>query len=196
MHTTNMDLSLSEITKIEGTATLDLKIRDGQVTQCNFAIVEMRRFFEQAVRGKTITNLPHLLARICGTCSNAHLLCSIKSIENGLGVVPTPQVKLLRKLLNSGLIIRDHGLHLYVFVLPDLFHRESILAFDENNPQEHDLVHDCFAVKEAGNKLAIAVGGRSVHAPLLAVGGFSELPSKDALTSLIPQLAEIRPRVL
>ncbi len=191
-----MDLSLSEITKIEGTATLDLKIRDGQVTQCNFAIVEMRRFFEQAVRGKTITNLPHLLARICGTCSNAHLLCSIKSIENGLGVVPTPQVKLLRKLLNYGLIIRDHGLHLYVFVLPDLFHRESILAFDENNPQEHDLVHDCFAVKEAGNKLAIAVGGRSVHAPLLAVGGFSELPSKDALTSLIPQLAEIRPRVL
>jgi sulfhydrogenase subunit alpha len=196
MHTTNLDLTLDEITKIEGTAALDLKIREGVVTECHFGIVEMRRFFEQAVRGKTITSLPHLLARICGTCSNAHLLCSLKSVENGLGIVPTPQATLLRKLLNYGLMIRDHGLHLYVFVLPDLFHRESILAFDETNPTEHDLIHDCFAVKEAGNKLSIATGGRSVHAPLLTVGGLSEVPPKDTLTALIPTLEEIRPRIL
>lgn len=196
MHTTNLDLTLDEITKIEGTARLTLQIREGKVTECQFAITEMRRFFEQAVRGKNLTSLPHLLARICGTCSNAHLLCSIKSVENALNLTVTPQTKLLRKLQNYGLIIRDHGLHLYVFVLPDLFHRESILAFDENNPEEHDLVHDCFAVKEAGNRLGIAVGGRSVHAPKLAVGGMSEIPSKESLTSLIPVLLEIRPRVL
>ncbi len=196
MHTTNLDLTLDEITKIEGTAKLDLQIRDGQLTQCNFGIVEMRRFFEQAVRGKTITNLPHLLARICGTCSNAHLLASLKSVENGLGLQISAQSKLLRKLLNYGLIIRDHGLHLYVFVLPDLFNRESILAFDENNPAEHDLIHDCFAVKEAGNKLSIATAGRSVHAPYLAVGGLSQIPTKESLLALIPVLAEIRPRIL
>ena len=44
MHTTNLDLSLDEITKIEGTASLDLKIREGQVTECHFGIIEMRRF--------------------------------------------------------------------------------------------------------------------------------------------------------
>src|SRR6185369_15817803 len=97
---------------------------------------------------------------------------------------------------NYGLMIRDHGLHLYVFVLPDIFNRESILAFDETNPIEHDLIHDCFAVKEAGNKLGIATGGRSVHAPLLAVGGLSESPAKDTLTDLTSVLLEIRPRIL
>jgi sulfhydrogenase subunit alpha len=196
MHNQNLDLSIEEITKIEGTASLDLKIREGIVTECHFGIIEMRRFFEQAVRGKTVTNLPHLLARICGTCSNAHLLASLKSVENGLEIPITSQSTLLRKLLNYGLMIRDHGLHLYVFVLPDLFNRESILAFDENNPIEHELIHDCFAVKEAGNKLSIATGGRSVHAPLLAVGGLSQTPPKESLTSLVHELQEIRPRVL
>src|SRR3989344_3718389 len=196
MHTTNLDLTLDEITKIEGTAALNLKIRDGVVTECHFGIVEMRRFFQQAVRGKAITSLPHLLARICGTCSNAHLLCSLKSVEQALGVTPSSQAALLRKLLNYGLMIRDHGLHLYVFVLPDLFNRESILAFDEANPTEHELVHDCFAVKEAGNKLGIITGGRSVHAPLLTVGGMREMPPKQALLDLIPALEEVRPRII
>jgi sulfhydrogenase subunit alpha len=196
MHTTNMDLSLSEITKIEGTAQVDIQIRDGHVTQCHFAITEMRRFFREAVRGKSVASLPHLLARICGTCSNAHMLASLKSVENGLGITISEQTLLLRKLLTYGLMIRDHGLHLYVFVLPDLYNRESILAFDENNPAEHELLHDCFAVKEAGNKLSIISGGRSVHAPNVAVGGFTVLPKKEDLMALIPVLQEIRPRVL
>lgn len=196
MHTQNLDLTLDEITKIEGTAAVDIKIRDGVLTECHFGIVEMRRFFEEAVRGKSVTSLPHLLARICGTCSNAHLLASLTAVENGLGITITPQAALLRKLVNYGLMIRDHGLHLYVFVLPDLFNRESILAFDETNPVEHDLIHDCFAVKEAGNKLGIATGGRSVHAPLLSVGGLSEVPTKETLNNLIVELEEIRPRIL
>ncbi len=196
MHTQNLDLSIEEITKIEGTASVDIKIRDGVLTECHFGIVEMQRFFQEAVRGKTITSLPHLLARICGTCSNAHLLASIASVENGQQISVSPQTKLLRKLLNYGLMIRDHGLHLYVFVLPDLYHRESILAFSEENEEEHALVHDCFAVKEVGNKLSILSGGRAVHAPLLTIGGFNEIPTKEALLALVAELNDIRPRIL
>lgn len=196
MHTTNLDLSIEEITKIEGAATCEIKIRDGKLTECHFGIAEMRRFFEEAIRGKPISNVPHLVARICGTCSNAHLLCSIKSIENGLNLIPSPQTQLLRQLVNYGLIIRDHGLHLYVFVLPDIYKRDSILAFDENNPEEHELLHDCFAVKEVGNKLGIVAGGRSVHAPFLRLGGFSQIPTKESLTKQIAELESVRPRIL
>jgi len=196
MHTTNLDLSLEEITKIEGTAELKLKIREGVVTECKFGITEMKRFFTSAIKGKPVIAVPQLVARICGTCSNAHLLCSIASLENGLGVTPTAQTILLRKLLNYGLIIRDHGLHLYVFVLPDLYQKNSILEFDEHDEAQHQLLHDCFDVKEAGNKLGIATGGRSVHAPLATIGGFTKLPTKEELTNLIPQLIKIRPRIM
>src|SRR3990167_3841111 len=128
----NLDLSIADISKIEGKASCDIKIRDGKVEKVNFTIAEYKRFYTQAIRGKDIVALPQLTARICGTCSNAHLLCSLKAVENAVGLVPSEQTIQLRKLLNYGLIIRDHALHLYVFVLPDLIGRDSILDFDEN----------------------------------------------------------------
>jgi sulfhydrogenase subunit alpha len=196
MHTTNADISIEELTKIEGTAACEIKIRDGAVTECHFGITEMRRFYTQAVRGKPVEGIPQQVARICGTCSNAHLLASVKAIENALGVEVSEQTKLLRQLLYWGLTIRDHGLHLYVFVLPDIYGRNSILAFDENNPEEHELIHDTFAVKEAGNRLAIVSAGRSVHAPFVRLGGFTSVPEKEKLTDLIPRLVETRGKIL
>lgn len=196
MHQVNLDLSLEEITKIEGAATLDLKIRDGKVNECQFAISEFKRFYTQAIRGKPVIAAPQLVARICGTCSNAHLLCDIKALENGLNITPSAQTILLRQLLNYGLMIRDHALHLYVFVLPDIYKKESILAFDENDPEQHELLHDCFAVKSVGNAIGITAGGRSVHAPFASLGGFTKIPEKLALTRLIPSLKAIRPKVL
>ena len=152
MHQGNFDLSLDEITKIEGHASLTLKVRGGKIKDLQFKIAEFKRFYTQAVRGKGISAVPQLVARICGTCSNAHILCSTEAIEKALNIKNTPQTMLLRKLLYNGLIIRDHGLHLYVFSLPDVINKESLLSFNENDPIQHELLHDAFAVKEAGGR--------------------------------------------
>lgn len=192
----NLDLTISDISKIEGKASCDIKIRDGNVADVKFSIAEYRRFYTQAIRGKDIIALPQLTARICGTCSNAHLLCAIKAVENAINLQPTPQTIALRKLLNYGLIIRDHGLHLYVFVLPDLFGKDSILDFDENDKLEHKFLDDTFSVKAAGNLLGKTVGGRSVHAPFPQVGGFTHLPSAKELLTCSIELKKIRPSVL
>ena len=192
----NLDLTLSDISKIEGKAGCDIKIRDGLVKEVKFSIAEFKRFYTQAIRGKDIAALPQLTARICGTCSNAHLLCAIKACENILGIKVSQQTLLLRQLLNFGLIIRDHALHLYIFVLPDFFGRDSILDFKEDDGPEHKFLHDAFAVKSAGNHLSIAVGGRSVHAPYPMVGGFTRLPDKAELIKCLQELKGIRSRVI
>lgn len=192
----NLELTIADITKIEGKASCEIKVKEGKVEKVEFTIAEYKRFYTQAIRGKDIVALPQLTARICGTCSNAHLLCALKAVENAIGLTPSPQTILLRKLLNYGLIIRDHALHLYVFALPDLFDRDSILDFDENNPFEHKLLDDTFAVKAAGNKLGKCVGGRSVHAPFLTVGGFLKLPLQEELLKCITDLEAIRPKVI
>jgi len=196
MHQGNFDLTLDQITKIEGHAALTLKVKQGKVEKCTFEIPEYKRFYTQAVRGKNVTAIPQMVSRICGTCSNAHLLCSIHAIEDGLNITVTKQTYLLRRLLNNGLIIRDHALHLYIFVLPDLYNRDSLLEFDEENAEEHELVHDAFAIKEVGNILSKWSGGRSVHAPTPTIGGFLSLPKNGEQEKLILKLELIRDKVL
>lgn len=192
----DFDLSIEEISKIEGAASLEIKVRNRKIEDLKFSISEWKRFYNQAIRGKPATAVPQLVARICGTCSNAHLLASIEAVEKGFGVQPSEQTILLRKLLYFGLIIRDHALHLYVFSLPDLFGKNSILDLDENDPVQKQLLEDTFAVKEAGNQLSIIVGGRSVHAPMPTIGGFLKLPKLEHLKSLKSKLLEIRPKII
>ena len=188
--------SISEITKIEGSAGLDVTLKDGKVESVHFAIQEYKRFFTTAMVGKPVAAIPQMLTRICGTCSNAHLMASIEAVEKALDMKPSAQTKLLRALTYHGLIIRDHALHLYIFSLPDLFGKDSLLQFDESDPLQHDLLHDAFAVKGAGNHLAILVAGRSVHAPFPMPGGFAHLPDEEGMKNSIAELRSIRPAVL
>jgi len=192
----NFDLNLNEISKIEGAASLDIKVRGGKIDDLKFSISEWKRFYTQAIRGKPLAAIPQLVDRICGTCSNAHLLASIEAIEKIAAITPSLQTMLLRKLLYYGLIIRDHALHLYIFTLPDLFGKDSVLDFDENDHQQHELLENAFAVKELGNSLSIITGGRSVHAPLPTIGGFLKMPQMEALKALKQKMSEIRPIIL
>lgn len=192
----NLDLNLTDISKIEGKASCEIKVRDGKVEVCRFQIDEYKRFYTQAIRGKDIIALPQLTARICGTCSNAHLLCALRAVEDAIDLTVSEQTIKLRQLLNYGLMIRDHGLHLYVFVLPDIFKKDSILDFDEKDPHEHKFLDDCFKLKAAGNNLGKIVGGRSVHAPFLTVGGFTKLPRISDLMDSKKELENVRGRIL
>jgi coenzyme F420-reducing hydrogenase alpha subunit len=188
--------SIDEVTKIEGAVGLDVEIEHGKVKRVEFKISEFKRFYTHGMVGKPVQAIPQLLSRICGTCSTAHLLASIEAVEDALGVVPSKQTMILRTLAYHGLIIRDHALHLYLFSMPDIFGRDSLLEFHDDVPIEHQMLHDAFAVKGAGNHLAILVAGRSVHAPYPMPGGFAHFPGKDDIQKMIHELEDIRPAVL
>jgi len=190
------DLKIDDFAKIEGKASLTVHIQDDKIENLQFAITEFKRFYTQALRGKDIMGLPQLCCRICGTCSNAHLLCAIKASEQALGISPTVQTILLRKLLNYGLIIRDHALHCYVFSLPDVLGIDNILELDENIPEQRQILEDTFAVKAVGNNLGKLIGGKSVHAPYPTIGGFVRFPDVKEFPAMIEQLKSIRPAVM
>ncbi len=192
----SFDLSMEHITKVEGNASLLLKVEDGKVTDVKFAILEYKRFFTEAMSGKAVAAIPAHLSRICGTCSNAHIICAIEACEDALGITPTEQTKLLRALTMHGLVIRDHALHLYLFSMPDIFGKDAFLDLDESDSYQHQLLHDGFDVKSAGNFLATLVAGRSVHAMYPVVGGFLKFPDEAGIGEAIAKLKNIRPAVL
>ncbi len=187
------DITIDSLTKVEGHSEVKVKVKDKKVQDVQFNIIENKRFYTQAIRGKNFRMITQLVPRICGTCSIAHLMACIEAVEKTLDVKVSNQTKILRRLLVNGLMIRDHALHLYLFTLPDVFGVDSVLEFDET---KHELLHDAFKVKAVGNKLDTIIGGRAVHATFPAVGGFTHFPSFEEIKEVIKLLKNSRPAVL
>jgi len=189
----SFDINIEQISKTEGHADIEVKIRNGKVEDVKLKINENKRFYTQAVRNRHYSSVPQFVSRICGTCSIAHLTCSIESIEKCLQITPTKQTELLRKLSVYGMMIRDHALHLYFFCLPDVFNTDSVFDFDDS---KNYLIKQGFSVKSLGNNLSKIVAGRAVHPTFEKVGQFSHLPSKENLKELLSQFKETRDTVL
>jgi coenzyme F420-reducing hydrogenase alpha subunit len=86
-------------------------------------------------------------------------------------------------------MIRDHALHLFIFSLPDLYGKDSVLEFDDS---QNDLIRKAFAIKGAGNNLSKAVAGRAVHATYAEVGKFSHIPDPEAIKKVVAELKSVR----
>ena len=191
------NIGIDAITKIEGNAGLKVTIEDDAVKDLRFIISDYRRFFTTAVKGRRMVAVPSFLSRICGTCSVAHLFASLMAIEGAQGIEVTEQTKALRRLAYDGLMIRDHALHLYFFVLPDVLGVDSILdVSDDPRDQAHTLLHDSFDIKRLGTEISNATVGAAIHAPWPTVGGSLRRPDPANFPDLIARLDAIRPQVL
>jgi len=189
----DFDLSLRNISKIEGHTHLDIEVRTNKVQKCRLKVSENKRFFTNAILGQSYLTVPGTMARICGTCSSAHTLCSTEAIEKALGLHVTKQTYNLRKLLSNSSHLRDHAMHLYFFCLPDILGKESVLDFKNNEKQ---FIHDGLHIKEAGNFLTTIIGGRAIHPPNAIIGGFTAFPDKKQIEQAIVKLQDTRHRIL
>lgn len=191
------EITIDNITKIEGTAGVQITVKDDKVVDLKFIIKDYRRFYTEAVRGKPFIAAPTFLSRICGTCSVAHLFCALEAIEKSQEIVNTEQTKLLRRLAYDGLMIRDHGLHLYFFVLPDVLGLDSILDISDNpDDPGHILLHDSFDIKRIGSDITNVIIGAAIHAPFPTVGGFLKMPDPAKFSDLIARLEAVRTQVI
>ncbi len=189
----NIDITLRNISKIEGHTHLDVRARNGKVHYCKLKVSENKRFFTQAVKGINYNLVPTTMSRICGTCSSAHVLCSIEAIEKALRLEVSKQTLQLRNLLSYSSHLRDHAMHLYFFVLPDIFKKDSVLDF---KGKEKEYIHDGLHIKEAGNFLSTIVGGRAVHPPNPVIGGFTKFPNSEEMQKAIQKLESCREKIL
>lgn len=191
------EITIDSITKIEGTAGLKVTVADGKVKDLKFLIKDYRRFYTETVKGKPYIAAPSFLSRICGTCSVAHLFASIEAIEKSQEIQISEQTRVLRRLAYNGLMIRDHALHLYFFVLPDVLGIDSILDIpDDPADLGHILLHDSFDIKKLGSDITDVIIGAAIHAPYPTVGGFLKLPDPSKFADLIQRLERVRPQVL
>jgi len=166
------------ITKIEGHGDLAVDWRKEDV---RLNIHEGERLFEGILVGRTAEEAHWITPRICGVCPIAHNLASLAAIEDAYGVRVNDTTTLLRRLLWCGQMIQSHVLHLFFLALPDYIGLDRGTELAQKDPRSFA---KALALKELGDAIAHAVGGRNVHPTTTTVGGFHTLPTTRALEQL------------
>jgi coenzyme F420-reducing hydrogenase alpha subunit len=173
------------LARVEGEGRFWLKVEDGEVTAARLEIFEAPRFFEALLRGRSLHEVPDIVARICGICPVAYQMSSVRALENLLGLAPTPPIRALRRLLYCGEWIESHALHIFMLHAPDFLGYPSAI---EMAADHRDLVERGLRLKRAGNALVEVLGGRAVHPVSVCVGGFTRAPTLEQLRELRPAL--------
>ena len=180
-------IKIDYIAKIEGHASFLADIVKGEIEKARVKVEEGARLIEGILRNRRVAELPEVSSRICGVCPIVHYLTSLKAIEDALGVGISEQTSLLRKLMMASQIITSHSLHLFFFSSADFFAIESNIDLVKKFPSETSWA---IKLRDAGNKIAKTIGGRSVHPLTPTIGGFRKLPQKEDLLEISKTCAE------
>jgi sulfhydrogenase subunit alpha len=187
MSTVKVDVH--HVTRVEGHGNIVVDVKNGEIKECRFDVVEAPRFFEAFVRGRLYSELSHITSRICGICSVGHSTASLEATEKALGIRLTEQATLLRKLLFHGEIIDSHVLHTYYLVAPDFLGVDSVIPLAATH---REVVVRALRVKKLAGDLCAMIGGRHTHPCALTVGGFTHTPTEQGLRDMRARLADAR----
>jgi len=189
MSAVNVNINVHHVTRVEGHGDIVVDVKNGEIKECRFEVVEAPRFFEAFVRGRPYYELSHITSRICGICSIGHATTSLRATEKALGVEPSVQTVLLRKLNFHGEIIDSHVLHTYYLVAPDFLGVGSVIPLVQTH---RPVVERALKIKKLAGDLCAMIGGRHTHPCAMAVGGFTHLPSEADLRDMQARLVDAR----
>jgi sulfhydrogenase subunit alpha len=178
-------ISIGAIARVEGEGALRVTVKDGVVRDVELRIFEPPRYFEAFLVGRHYSEVPDIVARICGICPVAYQMSAVHAIEQIFGLRVEGALRDLRRLLYCGEWIESHALHVYMLQAPDFLGYESGLAMAKDHPA---VVTRGLRLKKAGNAIMALLGGRSVHPVSVKVGGFSRVPSRRELEGLTAEL--------
>ncbi len=186
----DVNVDVHHLTRVEGHGDIRIRIRDGQVEQAAWDVVETPRYFEAILRGKHYTTAGILTARICGICSIGHALASVRASEDAFGTTVPPLAARLRLLAKHAETLQSHALHVLFLAAPDFLGLPSALPLATEKPGLFALAA---RIKKAANDLADAVAGRTTHPVSIQVGGMARRPTREQLEPVARELEALAP---
>jgi len=185
----NVKVDVHYLTRVEGHGNIVVDVKEGKLTKCEFQVIESPRFFESMLVGRSIWEAQHLTSRICGICACGHSLASIKAGEDALGIKPTDETIMLRKLLLYSEQMDSHILHIYILVAPDLLGVKSILPLIKTH---RSMIEMALRMKRMSDFAGEVLAGRHIHPISYVIGGLTQLPAREGLEKLYKLMLEAR----
>ncbi|MBP1465202.1 Ni/Fe hydrogenase subunit alpha [Candidatus Chloroploca sp. M-50] len=185
---------IDPVTRIEGHAKISIYLdNDGSVRDAQFHVTEFRGF-ERFCIGRPFWEMPAITARICGICPISHILASAKAGDALLAVEIPPAADKLRRLMNLGQIIQSHALSFFHLSGPDLF-----LGYESDPAKrnifgliaaEPDFARGGIRLRQFGQEIIEALGGRKIHPAWAVPGGVRSGMSAEVRAAFRQRLPE------
>ena len=185
----NVKIYVHYLTRVEGHGNIVVDATDGKLTKCEFQVIESPRFFESMLVGRSIWEAQHITSRICGICACGHSLASIKAGEDALGITPSDETVMLRKLLLYFEQMDSHILHIYFLVAPDLLGVKSVVPLIKTHKPVVEMALRMKRMSDYGGEV---LAGRHIHPISYVIGGLTKLPLKEGLEKLHKLMLESR----
>lgn len=178
------------LTRVEGEGALDLRIENGDIAELRLRIFEPPRYFEKFLEGRSYTEVPDMVARICGICPVAYQVTAAQALERLFGVELDPWARDMRRVFYCGEWIQSHSLHIHLLAAPDFFGCNSAIELARIAPDE---VRRGLRIQALGNELMELFGARSVHPVGIRVGGFHGAPALTKISAIRDKLRAALP---
>jgi Ni,Fe-hydrogenase I large subunit len=120
---------IDPITRIEGHLRVEVEVDGGQVTNA-WSSSTMWRGVELILQGRDPREAWTFTQRICGVCTTVHALCSVRAVEDALGIDIPNNARILRNIIKGIQYIQDHVIHFYHLHALDWVDIVSVLDAD------------------------------------------------------------------
>jgi len=186
-------ITIDPVTRLEGHGKIDIFLNEkGEVDNAYLQVPELRGF-ERFCIGRLAEDLPRITSNICGVCSPAHHLASVKAVDSLFGLKPTPAASKLRELMHIGYMIADHILNFYFLSGPDF-----LVGISEKPPERNiigvlkkygrDVGRKVIDHRAYGQKIVEIIGGKAVH-PVAGIPGGLSKPISETQRKEIEKMA-------
>ncbi|MGD8568608.1 MAG: Ni/Fe hydrogenase subunit alpha [Gammaproteobacteria bacterium] len=186
----NISIEVPVLARVEGEGALELSIKDNHIDKLHLRIFEPPRLFEKLLEGRPFSDVPDVVARICGICPVAYQMSAVHAIESIFAADPGPWVRTMRRLMYCGEWIESHALHIHLLAAPDFLGFNNAIAMADKYPDE---VRRGVQLQALGNRLIRLLGGRSVHPVGVCAGGFYGAPSVAEVKALLDEFKRALP---
>ncbi len=178
------------LARVEGEGALDLRIDNGEIAELRLRIFEPPRYFEKFLEGHSYTEIPDMVARICGICPVAYQATAAQALEKLFGVELDPWARDMRRVFYCGEWIQSHSLHIHLLAAPDFFGCSNAIELARIAPDE---VRRGLRIQALGNELMDLFGARSVHPVGVRIGGFHAAPALSRIEAMREKLRAALP---
>jgi len=186
-------IKIAPVSRVEGHGAVTIQLdQQGNVADAHFHVMDVRGF-EMFMQNRPVEEAQRIATRMCGICPVSHHLASAHAADALYGVDPPRTAKMLRELMHHGQMIHSHTLHFFYLAAPDLLlpntgpEERHVVTLLKKNP---DLVGKIIRLRQVGQNLIEATGGRAIHPVTAQPGGISQPLSEEKRDDLLKQVNE------